>query len=212
MPETIEKMSHSLEEIREKLKDHKTERAVAVRRSDAAVLIPLVKTEEGLSVLFEVRKSDIPQGGEICFPGGHIEEGETPEESALRETSEELLLPKDRIEVICPMHLRIGHWGGDVYSFLGFLKDYEGTFSEKEVDHVFTMPLSYFEIHKPEIHIARMVFEADDDFPYHLIPGGKDYPFDPMERKMHFYETQHGVIWGLTASFLARFLEVLSKS
>lgn len=199
-------MADELSRIRKRFRDHQTERIETGLSSDAAVLIPLVETPEGLSVLFEVRRADIPQGGEICFPGGHIEKGETPEQSVIRETSEELLIPPSQIELICPLHLRIGHWGGDVTSFLGILKEYDGSYSEKEVERVFTIPLSYFRTHPPRIHAARMVFEADDDFPFDLIPGGKDYPFDPIERRMSFYETEYGVIWGLTASFLTEFL------
>ncbi|MBO5565375.1 MAG: CoA pyrophosphatase [Lachnospiraceae bacterium] len=199
-------MTDELSRIRKRFRDHQTERIETGRSSDAAVLIPLVETEEGLSILFEVRRADIPQGGEICFPGGHIETGETAEETAVRETSEELAIGKERVEVICPMHLRIGHWGGDVTSFLGILKEYDGSYSEKEVERVFTIPLSYFRTHPPRIHKAQMVFQAGEDFPYHLIPGGREYPFDPIERRMSFYETEYGVIWGLTASFLTEFL------
>lgn len=41
---------------------------------DAAVLLPLVQTEEGVSVLFEVRSKSLRrQPGEVCFPGGRYE-------------------------------------------------------------------------------------------------------------------------------------------
>ena len=41
---------------------------------DAAVLLPLVRTEEGICVLFEERAHTLRrQPGEICFPGGTYE-------------------------------------------------------------------------------------------------------------------------------------------
>ena len=43
------------------------------------------KGRRGWQVLFEVRAAGISQPGEVCFPGGRIEPGETPEEAALRE-------------------------------------------------------------------------------------------------------------------------------
>lgn len=55
-----------------------------------AVVIPLVPTEEGIDVLVEVRAAGISQAGDPCFPGGHIEAGETPVAAAARELREEL--------------------------------------------------------------------------------------------------------------------------
>ena len=54
---------------------------------DAAVLLPLVRTPEGISVLFEERAHTLrSQPGEVCFPGGKREAGETAIQCALRET------------------------------------------------------------------------------------------------------------------------------
>mgnify|MGYP002557000261 CR=1 FL=1 len=51
-----------------------------------AVVIPLIKTAAGYEVLFEVRASGLrQQPGEICFPGGGAEDGETPWQTAERE-------------------------------------------------------------------------------------------------------------------------------
>ena len=50
---------------------------------NSAVMIPVLETPEGLHLLFEVRSEKLEhQPGDICFPGGGIEEGETPEEAA----------------------------------------------------------------------------------------------------------------------------------
>lgn len=44
-----------------------------------AVLVPLVEGPEGPSLLFEVRASTLAhQPGEVCFPGGRVEPGESP--------------------------------------------------------------------------------------------------------------------------------------
>ena len=41
---------------------------------EAAVLLPLVQTEQGIAVLFEERAHSLRrQPGEICFPGGKVE-------------------------------------------------------------------------------------------------------------------------------------------
>ena len=55
-----------------------------------AVLIPWVKKEDGDALLLEVRSEKVKQPGEVCFPGGRVEPGETTAEAAVRETCEEL--------------------------------------------------------------------------------------------------------------------------
>ncbi|MDG2702973.1 CoA pyrophosphatase, partial [Vibrio parahaemolyticus] len=57
----------------------------------AAVLVPLVQVDGEWHVLFEVRSLTMrKQPGDISFPGGKLDGGETAQEAALRETYEEL--------------------------------------------------------------------------------------------------------------------------
>ena len=60
--------------------------------ADAAVLVPLVQLSSGPALLYEVRSGSVHQPGEICFPGGRVEPGENPVDTALRETYEEMAL------------------------------------------------------------------------------------------------------------------------
>ena len=71
-------------------------------RAAYAVLVPVV-CEEGKepALLFEVRAKTLRrQPGEVCFPGGRLELGETPVQCALREAGEELGIPAGAVEVI----------------------------------------------------------------------------------------------------------------
>ena len=104
-----------LEKIRSNTAGRTYEEIRPVKRKNA-VLIPLVEKEGEWSILFEVRQTGIRQGGEICFPGGRIEEHETVEEAAVRETSEELLISPEKIEVIAPMHTMAGPGGAQISS------------------------------------------------------------------------------------------------
>ena len=75
-----------------------------------AVLVPLVEGPEGPSLLFEVRASTLAhQPGEVCFPGGRVEPGESPKDCALRETFEELAIPPGEVELIAPLDLSLIH-------------------------------------------------------------------------------------------------------
>lgn len=73
---------------------------------NSAVILPLIKVDGEYHILFEKRSHHIPQGGEICFPGGRFspELDQTYQDTALRETEEELgyrlkisILPDDWI-------------------------------------------------------------------------------------------------------------------
>ncbi len=177
---------------------------------NAAVLIPLIRKEEW-HILFEIRKKGIRQGGDVCFPGGMMEEGETPEETAVREASEELLIDPDTITVLAPMHITTGPAGTDTTSVIGVIRDYRGTYSDAEVERVFTIPLSWFLEHPADVHEVTLHAQAGPDFPYDLVPGGKDYRFIPMRQKHYFYQTEEAVIWGLTAKLLSFAVELLRK-
>ena len=88
-----------------------------------AVLVPIIEIDGELNLIFEVRSNSITQPGEISFPGGRIEEGESPRKAAIRETSEELLLNKENIEIISELNYASSKSGAFVFTFLGLIKD-----------------------------------------------------------------------------------------
>ena len=70
-------------------------------RGDFAVMAPLVRVGGETHLLFEVRALHMRrQPGEVCFPGGRIEPGEEPVECAVRETTEELGIGRERIRIV----------------------------------------------------------------------------------------------------------------
>lgn len=68
----------------------------------AAVLVPLVIRETGLTVLLTQRTAHLrDHAGQISFPGGRCEEGDaSPVETALREAREEVGLDRTQVEVL----------------------------------------------------------------------------------------------------------------
>ncbi|MCF0145091.1 MAG: CoA pyrophosphatase [Eubacterium sp.] len=179
------------------------------RQEGFSVLIPLVEREDGETcILFEMRAFDLKaQPGEVCFPGGGMEEGETPLEAVLRETEEELRIGRDQIRILGeerPPEALIG-----IHVYAGVLENYTGTFSEDEVDHTFMIPLSWFLENPPKIYEAAVTTVPGEDFPFHLIPGGRNYPWRRRRTEICFYEHPDAVIWGLTARMLYLFCEKL---
>ena len=176
---------------------------------DFAVLVPLVKKNGGYHVLFEVRADRLKsQPGEICFPGGAVEAGETKRAAAVRETMEELLLKRSQIETLAPLDVLFTPANLTVWPFLALLKDYRGTFSPDEVERVFTVPLSWFAAHKPERFRTEVVTVPEEDFPFGRIPDGKEYRWRKGRYEVLFYQYGEEVIWGMTAKILHSFISM----
>ena len=66
----------------------------------SAVLVPFVTVDGTESILFEKRSENIRQGGEVCFPGGRIDEEDgSALEAVMRETVEETGAKREDFEV-----------------------------------------------------------------------------------------------------------------
>ena len=66
----------------------------------AAVLVAITdRTEPGL-ILTVRRKHMRKHAGQVAFPGGRIDEGETPVRAALREAHEELSIDPDLVQIL----------------------------------------------------------------------------------------------------------------
>lgn len=175
-----------------------------------AVLAPfLPKTKE---FLFEVRSTSLKnQPGEICFPGGKIEVDETPDQAAVRETTEELLLPRDNIELIAPLDIFMLPYHLTVHPFLATINNYQGTFQSDEVAEVFTVPFDFFLNSNPAVYQNTVSVSASKDFPYELL-GITDYPWRTSSYPVLFYQYKNRVIWGMTARFMSNIVELYKKT
>jgi len=183
------------------------------RTAGAAVLIPLVETDKGPSILLEVRALTLDaQPGELCLPGGHIETGEIPRTAAVRETCEELLVDSTQIEVIGSLGNLAGPGGRPLYVLAGLLSDYAGTYAPAEVDHTFTLPLNWLLNHEPIWYDVALVPHHPEDFPWELVPGGRDYPWHARHSHIPFYLETNPLVWGATARVLAEFARRLRNT
>lgn len=169
----------------------------------SAVLIPLIEKNHAYEVLFEVRAASLKaQPGEVCFPGGRMEQGETHQETAVRETMEELLLNPAQIEVIAAMDGITEPGSRPMWPFVGVLHDYQGTFSRDEVDRVFTVPFQWFFQNRPERYETRQITRPPENFPFGRIPGGRAYPWRQRPYDVLFYNWPGEEIWGITAKIM----------
>jgi 8-oxo-dGTP pyrophosphatase MutT (NUDIX family) len=167
-----------------------------------SVLVPLVEINNELHFIYEVRSKSIRQPGEISFPGGKIEEGESPEYAAVRETHEELGIEESTIEIISELDYATSKSGSFVYTFLGYIKNTDVkkiNFNKDEVSEIFVVPLSYFFDNEPEEYFMNYYPKADSDFPYHMVSNGEDYNWGDIRYPVYFYKYNDYIIWGLTA-------------
>ena len=192
-----------------KIKEHTPKLIGEDRFFKAAVCIALLESGDDYDILFEVRSSQIPdQPGDVCLPGGAVEPGETYEEAAVRETCEELLIKPEQVRIIGPsdiLHVR----STIIYPYAGILSDYQGTFSEAEVEEVFRVPLNFFRETVPDKYMVEAMAQPGEDFPYELIQGGRNYKWRVMKTEELFYQYEGHVIWGLTARMIHAFCQLL---
>lgn len=161
----------------------------------AAVLAPVMRRGDALSMLFTVRSERLrSHRGQISFPGGGRDEGDSGVvATALREAQEEIGLPPDRVEV------------------LGYLDDYptltkymvtpvvgliegepELRIDENEVAEVFEVPL---EVALDPARYERRILTRD----------GLNVPFFELRWQQHR-------IWGATAGMLWNLVQKVKQA
>lgn len=106
-----------------------------------ALLYP--NPEQELNLILTLRTSDIQHGGQVSFPGGKQEKGETLEQTAVRETQEEIGIPEASISIACAITpIYLFRTDNQIYPYIGFLEA-EPHFKPNlnEVEEVFSCPL-----------------------------------------------------------------------
>lgn len=201
-----------MEEIIERFNKRKAYISGWKEMNRSSVIIPIVEINNEPNIIFEVRAKKLKtQPGDICFPGGKIEETEEPIETALRETREELGL-KD-INIIKELDVLVKYNNIIIHNFLCIINDIsELVINKEEVEEIFCVPVEKLLKIKPIETISKVHALRDDNFPYNLINKGKEYKFKDGMNKALFYKYDKYVIWGITGEILYNFLETLRNN
>lgn len=183
----------TLDAIRERLAGRPPDTSVE-RRSDgrvSAVLVPVFEHEGRAHLVFTRRTEHLnSHQGQVSFPGGRLDPGETAVEAALREAHEEIGLAPDVVEIVGELdHLVTFSVGSFVTPVVGVLKEVP-VFRPNafEVARVFTVSTDEL--------LSDAVFSQED--------WGDGRPFT-----VPFFELEHETIWGATGRMLVNLFRVV---
>ncbi|MFA9557138.1 CoA pyrophosphatase [Evansella sp. AB-rgal1] len=174
-----------------------------------ALFVPMIELNNELHIVFEVRSQNIRQPGEICFPGGKVDEDDVSNEAAaIRELTEELGVSPNKVEIVGELDYMITPFKLILFPFLGKIVS-DATFkkNDDEVKEILFVPLSKLLKMRPMEHHVSLKVKPEQDFPFHLIPNGEDYHWRTGKMEEQFYKYEGHVIWGLTARILTHVLE-----
>ena len=160
----------------------------------AAVLVPLVNREGGLTLLLTQRSADLPDHpGQISFPGGRVEpEDASIADAALREATEEVGLTRERVTILGELPHYETVTGFRVTPVVGWVEPPFVLLPDPvEVADVFEVPLSFLLDPANQQRHFRMQGELRRDF--WAMPYGERY------------------IWGATAAMLMIFDRTLRE-
>ena len=177
-------------------------RAMDVRDPrEAAVLMPLVMRNAGLTVLLTRRADNLSNhAGQISFPGGSREPSDAgPVAAALREANEEVHLDPARVEVLGALPDYLTGTGFRVTPVVGLVHEPFSVVADSlEVASIFEVPLAF--LMNPAHHEVRLLRWEGGERRFFAMP----YPAtgEGGVRVHHF-------IWGATAGMLRNFYRFL---
>ena len=148
--ETISRVMAALENLRDGSSDFDLNPEVTLTEGrvlrPAAVLIALQEIDQRMHVILTQRASHLKHhAGQIAFPGGKRDEGDSNiEQTALREAHEEIGLLPDNVDIlgVMPVHETVTRF--TVTPVVGMIRDaYSPKLHLGEVVEAFSVPLSY---------------------------------------------------------------------
>jgi 8-oxo-dGTP pyrophosphatase MutT (NUDIX family) len=170
--------------------------ALKLKAVEAAVLVPVVLRDSGLTVLLTQRTEHLTDhAGQVSFPGGRVEHSDpNPIATALRETHEETGVAAEHIDVLGSLPRYLTGTGYAITPVTGLVRpSFELAPDEFEVAQVFEVPLAYLtDPANYRLHRAQ-------------LPDGSVRQYYSVPFEDYF-------IWGATAAMLRGVYQVLAQA
>jgi 8-oxo-dGTP pyrophosphatase MutT (NUDIX family) len=157
----------------------------------SAVLVALFEGDRGAEVVLTRRSWHMrSHRGEVSFPGGRSDAGETPVQTALRESHEEVLLDPALVRVVGQLdHLTTLVSSSLIVPVVGHLAELpELRPGTGEVDRIFTVPLG--ELMRSDTFREERWSDRD------------------TTRSVYFFELDDETVWGATGRILVQLLTI----
>lgn len=157
----------------------------------SAVLVPIVAGECGPEIVLTRRTQHLSSHkGEVSFPGGRVENGESFVDAAIREAGEEIGLDPQGIDVIGEMSAMA------TFVSRSYIVPVVARLTERpsldvkndEVDRVFTVPLA--ELVRPDTY------------------SEEHWGVPPQQYRIHFFHLDEETVWGVTGRMLHQLITV----
>jgi 8-oxo-dGTP pyrophosphatase MutT (NUDIX family) len=168
-------------------------RRIAPDPRPAAVLCPLFEERGELHVILTRRSSNLrSHTGEVSFPGGRLDPGETAVTAALREAHEEVGIDPSTVEVLGPLSPLVTVQGQVLITpFVGTLPGRPRLLpNPAEVERAF------------EVSLSELVSEGVYREELWDVPG-------EGQRPISFFELPGDTVWGATGWMLRDLLELV---
>lgn len=162
--------------------------------ADAAVLVALMPSLSGTTeVVFTKRPQTMKQhSGEISFPGGKVERGESCRDAALREAHEEVDLMPQSVQLAGRLDaLSTVATAFTIYPFVGLVKE-SVTLTPHPAEVASILRVGVDELLQEGVYHQEVWQVAGHEWP------------------MHFYLLEGETVWGATAAILTNFLGLLT--
>ncbi len=158
----------------------------------AAVLVPLLLAPSGLELLFTVRAAKLANhAGQVAFPGGGLEPGESVWSAALREAREEvgLEVPDDTmVGTLSDLLSPARYVATPVVALVPWPQPLR--LNHQEVAEAFTVPLAELQA---------------------LTPRTEERQLRGVRRTLYHYPWRDRLIWGFTGNIVKELLDRLEE-
>ena len=181
--------------IQKRLSERTIRRITNTNGIRAAVLVPIFEKDNSYQILFTKRTNKVRHHkGQISFPGGSYDETDKAlENTALRETLEEIGIGKKAIRILGELdETRTVTSNYIVSAYVGYIDYSQITYKiqEDEIDELIEVPLTA--LLEPSIFREELI------------------TYEDKKRSVLYYHYEHHVIWGATARILKQLLDILA--
>ena len=184
----------SISIIQQKISNHHEKKIFLDGNRHASVLVPLVMLNGTLHLLLTKRTDSVEHHkGQISFPGGMVDAcDDCATSTALRETEEEIGVPREAVKVLGSLNDILIPTGFIVTPVVGYIEPLPELITSKD-------------------EVAEILFIPLEKFFDESLQHTETRELKGKTREVYFYDVWKEPVWGATALIIKEFTEIISK-